>query len=319
LSIGTVSRYLTGRGYVSAGAQRRIAKAIEDLGYVRSSAASSLRTRRSGIIGFVLSDLRNPFTAQLATAIQEAAREDGLSVFLANTMGDPDRGVEALENLRKHEIDGLIVTPPGNTDFIAASASLRDSGVPVVSVGLRTRPLRLDLVTVDTEAAARECVEHLIGLGHRRIAYLGNDRRSGRYRGYKKALSTAGIPLVPELVQVGLGDQQSVWRAADRVLGAAQRPTAVFGFNDTTALAVIQRATQRGLDVPRDLSVVGFDDVEMAGHWVPPLTTVAQPTDEMGRLAVSEAVRQINDGVDAPSVHTLAAQLVVRDSTAAVN
>jgi LacI family transcriptional regulator len=201
LSIGTVSRYLTGRGYVSAGAQRRIAKAIEDLGYVRSSAASSLRTRRSGIIGFVLSDLRNPFTAQLATAIQEAAREDGLSVFLANTMGDPDRGVEALENLRKHEIDGLIVTPPGNTDFIAASASLRDSGVPVVSVGLRTRPLRLDLVTVDTEAAARECVEHLIGLGHRRIAYLGNDRRSGRYRGYKKALSTAGIPLVPELVQ----------------------------------------------------------------------------------------------------------------------
>lgn len=316
LSVGTVSRFLTGRGYVSEQAQARITAAIDELGFVRNSAASSLRTRKSGLIGFVLSDLRNPFTAQVATAIQEAARADGLAVFLSNTMGDPARGVEALEQLRSHGVDGVIVTPPGDKEFVAALADLRQSGVPVVSLGLRTRPLRFDLVTVDTEAGARDCVEHLISLGHRTIAHLGNDRRSGRFRGYRAALESAGLPVDKALVQTGVDDQQSAWQAAETLLIADPRPTAIFCYNDTTAFAAMQKANQMGLSVPGDLSVAGFDDVDHAEHWVPPLTTVAQPTEELGRLAVSEVVRQIKDGIAPPAVHTLTAELVVRSSTA---
>lgn len=316
LSVGTVSRYLTGRGYVSESAQGRIAAAIDELGFVRNSAASSLRTQKSGLIGFVLSDLRNPFTAQLATAIQEAARADGLGVFLSNTMGDPDRGIEALEQLRGHGVDGIIVTPPGSKGFNESLTGLREAGVPVVSLGLRTRPLRFDLVTVDTEAGARDCVDHLISLGHRTIAHLGNDRRSGRYRGYKSALAAARIPLVDDLVQTGVDDQQSAWRATETVLAVKPRPTAIFCYNDTTAFVTMQKANLMGLTVPGDVSVVGFDDVDHAEHWVPPLTTVAQPTEELGRLAVGEVVRQIKAGIANPTIHTLSTELVVRSSTA---
>ncbi|SDS36873.1 LacI family DNA-binding transcriptional regulator [Microlunatus soli] len=317
LSVGTVSRYLTGNGYVGEASRARIARAIGELGYVRSSAAASLRTRKSGMLGFVVSDLRNPFTAELAVAIQERARDAGCVVFLAHTMGEPDRAMEAIDQLQSHGVDGIVITPPASAQLVERLAELRAGGTPVVGIGLRTDPQVIDLATVDTRTGAGELVDHLVGLGHARIGYVGNDRSSGRYRGYKAGLKAAGLELEQDLIRVGPADRSTAWDAAEALLTGRRPPTAIFGFNDATALAVLQRAYQIGIRVPEQLSVVGFDDVDLAAHSVPPLTTMAQPKVELGRRAVDMIIQQLGSGVGEPTTATLTTQLVLRASTAA--
>jgi LacI family transcriptional regulator len=317
VSVGTVSRFLTGNGYVGKASRERIAQAVDELGYVRSNAASSLRTRKSGMLGFVVSDLRNPFTAELAVAIQERAREVGCVVFLTHTMGEPERAAEAIDQLQSHGVDGIIITPPASAQLVAKLADLRAAGTPVVGIGLRTDPQVIDLATVDTRSGAQQVVDHLVGWGHTRIGFLGSDRSSGRYRGYKAGLRSAGIELEQDLIGIGAADQSAVWDVATRMLGQRRPPTAVFGFNDATALAVLQRAYQMGIRIPEQLSVVGFDDVDLAAHSVPPLTTMAQPKGELGRRAVDMIIKQLEAGVGDPTTVTLTTELVVRASTGA--
>lgn len=316
LSVGTVSRYLTGNGYVAVASRSRIAKAISELGFVRSSAAASLRSRKSGMLGFVVSDLRNPFTAELAVAIQERAREVGCVVFLAHTMGEPDRATEAIDQLQSHGVDGIVITPPASAELVDRLSELRSAGTPVVGIGLRTEPQVIDLATVDTRTGAQDVVEHLVSLGHSRIGYIGNDRSSGRYRGYKAGLKAAGIGLDQDLIRVRPVDRALAWEATEELLTRRRPPTAIFGFNDATALSILQRAYQIGVRVPERLSVVGFDDVDLAAHSVPPLTTMAQPKDELGRRAVDMIIQQLESGVGETMTITLTTRLVLRESTA---
>nr|WP_228266181.1 substrate-binding domain-containing protein [Microlunatus elymi] len=269
------------------------------------------------MFGFVVSDLRNPFTAELAVAIQERAREVGYVVFLAHTMGLPDRAMEAIDQLQSHGVDGIVITPPASEQLIHRLAELRAGGTPVVGIGLRTKPQVIDLATVDTTTGARQIVDHLVELGHTRIGFLGSDRSSGRYRGYKSGLRAAGIGLDQDLIGIGSSDQSAVWDLAEALLTGKNAPTAIFGFNDATALAVLQRAYQSGLRVPEHLSVVGFDDVDLAAHSVPPLTTMAQPKDELGRRAVDMIIQQLGAGIQEPTTVTLTPKLVIRASTGA--
>ncbi|MEU0090760.1 LacI family DNA-binding transcriptional regulator [Kribbella sp. NPDC006257] len=315
VSVGTVSRFLTGHGYVGKDSRQRIADAITQLGFVPSRAAASLRTKKTGLIGFVVSDLRNPFTAVLATALQERSREHGFGVFIAHTMGSPDRAIAAVDLLRGHGVDGLVVTPPASPALVEQLAELRQSGMPVIGLGLRTDPLSFDLLTVDTRSGARAATDHLVGLGHERIAFIGTSRSSGRYQGYRAALKAAGLPLQRERVQVGAVGPDAGWNATTRFAALPDRPTAIFAFDDATALSVLQRAHALDWPVPKALSVVGFDDVDLARRSVPPLTTVVQPTDELGRIAVAEIVRQLTDSLAEPAVITLPTELVVRGST----
>ncbi|MFI7066810.1 LacI family DNA-binding transcriptional regulator [Kribbella sp. NPDC050124] len=317
VSVGTVSRYLTGHGYVGKEARRRIATAVAELGFVPSRAAASLRTKKTGLIGFVVSDLRNPFTALVATAIQENAREHGLGVLIAHTMGMPERAIEAVDLLRGHGVDGLVVTPPASPALVERLADIRQSGIPVVGLGLRTKPTVFDLLTVDTQVGARAVVEHLVDLGHQRIAFIGNSRSSGRYRGYRASLKAAGLPIRREYVHIGAVDRDTGWNATTRFHALPEQPTAIFALDDATAVSVLQRAHALDWPVPKALSVVGFDDVDLAHRSVPPLTTVAQPTEDLGRIAVAEIVRQLTDGIGEPAITTLSTELVLRHSTGA--
>ncbi|MFT3889127.1 MAG: LacI family DNA-binding transcriptional regulator [Arachnia sp.] len=317
VSIGTVSRYLTGNGYVGEATQGRIAAAIDELGYVRNRAAASLTTKSTGLLGFVVSDLRNPFVAEIASALSVTARAAGYGLMVSESGNDPAASLQSLELMRTHGVDGVIVTPPESPELNDALVRAART-IPVVGIGLRTEPLVSDTVTSDTEGGARAAVEHLVALGHTRIAYLGLAKRgAGRFRGFQRAVAASGTAVGREVFLDQLTHQDGA-AALRRMVADGDLPSAIFAANDAVALGVLQTAGQEGIAVPRDLSVVGFDDIAMAANAAPPLTTVAQPTAEMGAAAIQMALTRLrSDGRDLPPREAvLAARLIVRESSA---
>ena len=319
VSVGTVSRYLTGNGYVGEATRTKIANAIRALGYVPNRAAASLTTKSTGLLGFVVSDLRNPFTAEIASSLSQHARAQGYGLVLADSMNDASISLDSLELMRSHGVEGLIVTPPESAELNEALLAAAQV-LPIVGIGLRTSPQVTDLVTSDTHSGAAEAVQHLLDLGHRRIAYIGSSvMASGRYRGYVDALEAGGVALDSELVVFGRLDRGAGFAALERLLEVPSRPTAVFAANDAVALGVLQAAHERHLDAPRQLSVVGYDNVDLAAHSVPPLTTVAQPMADMGHAAIDLLMIRLRGGERdrPPQEVVLTGALVVRESTAA--
>lgn len=318
VSIGTVSRYLTGNGYVGEGARQRIAAAVAELGYIQNRAAASLTTKKTGLIGFVVSQLRNPFTAEVASALGQEARKHGYGVVLADSNGDPALAVEAVELLRGHDVDGLVMTPPESPELNRALVAAARS-IPIVGIGLRTDPMVTDLVTVDTVTGAHQAMSYLLDLGHRRIGYIGSSTMaSGRYQAYRDALVGRGIPFDPALVEVGGLDRAEGQAAIQRLMALADRPTAVFAANDAVALGVIQGAHSLGIAVPEQLSVVGYDDVDLAGHSIPPLTTVAQHMTALGEAAIRLLLERLAGQAPTGEAQqvVLDSELIIRDSCA---
>jgi DNA-binding LacI/PurR family transcriptional regulator len=318
LSVATVSRFLAGSGYVGQASRTKIADAIAVLGYVPNRAAASLKSRRSGLLGFVVSDLQNPFVAELAASIGAQARSHGYGMVLSDSQGNPEHSVEAVELLRGHGVDGMIVTPPESpalNDLLLSMYALR---IPLVGIGLHTSPRRIDVATVDTRAGATAAVRHLIELGHRRIAMIGSRTLAlGRRDAYKLALRTAKLLAPRELLRYGSLDRAGGVRGAQALLALDDPPTAIFAANDAVALGVLQEAGRQGVQVPAELSLIGFDDGDLAAHATPPLTTVAQPKTELGRRAVELLVaRAGSTGAADPVEVTLACELVIRSSTA---
>lgn len=322
VSIGTVSRYVNGSGYVGPAARERIGSAITQLGFVPNRAARSLTTKQTGLLGFVVSALGNPFNAELAAGLQDKAHASGYSVVVSatdNTATDnEERMLRALSTLRGHNVDGLVVTPPETPAINQYLVSAVNGGTPVVLIGMRLDPPVADRVTTATYDGARAAIAHLLALGHRRIGFVGGARiAAGRRRGYVDSLHDAGIPVDPVLLVEGALNREGGIAGALRLLDLADPPTAVFAANDETALGVVQAAYLRRLRVPDELSVVGFDDVGMARHAVPPLTTVAQPKQQMGHEAVDLLLARIGGDPPAQPVEVrLPCTLVVRDSTA---
>lgn len=321
VSVGTVSRYVNNSGYVGQAARERIRAAIAATKYVPSGAARSLTTKRSGLVGFVVSDLVNPFSAELAHGIADRAAQFGYCVLSAVTEEHEDRAVETLRALRQHRVEGVIVTPPETNKIRQELLNLHNSGTRVVLVGMHLKQPVVDRVTTATYEGARAAVQHLIGLGHRRIALAtGSRRRSvamGRFRGYRDALQAAGLEvddtMVAEIPLTHAGGAD----ALAMLWGRGAPPSALFAVNDTVALGALQEAARRGIRVPEQLSVVGFDDIENAAHAVPALTTVAQPKRKMGAVAVDLLLARIRgDGPRQPVERCLDCELVVRESTA---
>lgn len=316
--MATVSRYLAGSGYVGQASRIKIADAVGRLGYVPNRAAASLKSRRSGLLGFVLSDLQNPFVAELAASIGSRARELGFGLVLSDSQGDPALSTEALEQLRSHGVDGMIVTPPEDPSLNAALLSLTERGIPVVGLGLHTTPSRTDVATVDTRTGAAAAVRHLIDLGHRRIAMIGSKTMAtGRREAFRRVLRSARLAHPRELLRFEALDRAGGVRGARSLLALAEPPTAIFAANDSVALGVLQEAARSGVAVPADLSLVGFDDGDLAEHATPALTTVAQPKSELGRTAVDLLVARLTGTAPADPVEVvLPCELVIRSSTA---
>ncbi|WPF82700.1 LacI family DNA-binding transcriptional regulator [Sanguibacter sp. 4.1] len=322
VSFKTVSNVLNDHPQVRESTRAKVLAAVDSVGYRPNLAARNLRLGRSGVIGLAVPELSQAFFAQLADEVIRVAAEQDLVVLVEQTGGLRERELEALRNPRLSLTDGLLLAPLGLThdDVLPDPA-----GRPLVVLGEPLFPGPVDHVTMQHEAAARAATEHLLGLGRRRVMLLGAHatERTGvaalRYAGYREALEAAGLTVDDDLVvPVETWDRSNGAEAMARVLGSGVQMDAVFAMNDDLALGALRSLQERGVTVPGDVALMGFDDVADGRYTYPSLTTVEPGRHDIARAAVTMLTERIADGASgalAPRVTAPEFRLVVREST----
>lgn len=317
VSQSTTARALSGQGYVAAAVQERVLKAAEELGYVRHAMASSLRKQTSRSIGVLVSDLRNAFYADLAAGVGRKAHEHGYTMILVDDRGSVDEEREALEVFVGMRVAGVIVTPLS----AAAPAYLRRQRVPAVEADRTFSDGACDAVVIDNVDASRRMSDHLISLGHRRIALFidETDWTTGadRFAGYQESLARAGHEFDPSLIVPAGWDAGGSRRAAVDALSRRDHPTAAFAANNVIAEGVWRGIMDLGLRVPEDVSLVAFDDAPWMSMVSPGVTAVAQDTVALGEAAMERLIARIADPDGDPETVVLPAELLPRGSTLA--
>jgi DNA-binding LacI/PurR family transcriptional regulator len=316
VSTATVSRVISGTTVVSRELRERVQAAIDELDYRPSRVARSLRTHRAKILGVIVSDIRNPYFTAVVRGIEDVANANAHSLLLCNSDEDAAKEELYIQVLLAERVAGVIISP---TDEDSTTCrALVESRIPVVAVDRRLRRVDADMVIVDNVKGASQAVSHLARLGHRRIASIGGPTHisTGRERleGYKKALVDHGIAVDESLIKIGDFKQDSGYRLAHELLSLENPPGAVFVANNLMTLGALCAIHERGLNIPRDVAIVGFDDMPWATSLAPPLTAVAQPTYELGSTAADLLLQRIADR-ERPLVEmTLEPNLVVRAS-----
>jgi LacI family transcriptional regulator len=319
VSVATVSRVLNGKGPVRPQTRLQVMTAVAALGYVPHSAARSLSTRRTMVIGVVLPDMHGAFFSELVRGIDRAARGAGYHLLVSGSHSDPEEAAAALQALHGR-VDGLILMTPG-LEVASLRASLPRRG-PVVLLNDDGGHDRHDSLRIDNRQGARLAVAYLLDLGHRSIAFLAgpaaNTDAAERLLGYREALAAAGIAADERLELLGDFTEESGMRCAARLALLRPRPTAVFAANDAMAIGCLAGLRERGLAVPADVSLVGFDDVPIARYLTPALTTVHVPIAELGRRAMRCVLDAIEQGSTRPITRAvIAPTLAIRASAAA--
>jgi LacI family transcriptional regulator len=327
----TVSRVLNNSGYVRATTRAAVLDAVDRLHYVPNANARVLKTKRSRVIGILTGDLFNPYSVMLAGAVQSLAESRGYTTFIASAGDLAGSEVPALEAFHRQRLAGVIVASLQTPQSDRLLLRLAEQSLPVVLVGRQIDHPRVDAISANFRRGGALATQHLIAIGHRRIAFLGAQQsdlpRIGRFQGYLDALTQAGIPIRDDLI-VGTArgsptprysTQVDGYHAMRQLLKQPSRPTGIFARNDYTAIGALQALKEAGLRTPDDVAVAGFDDIPLAAAISPSLTTVSQPTQEEGRLAAEFLIERIErPGWDAARRElTLECNLIVRASTAA--
>ena len=319
VSYSTVSRALADSTRVKPATRARIQRFAREMGYTPSAAALSLVTQRTMTIGVVATTMTDMFQAEVIQAIEHAALSHGYSVILTQSGFGSERELAEIRALRERRVDGIILISVRAGGVYAAV--LQGTNIPLVFINSCQTDYGRS-VRVDSLRGGTEAVEHLLDLGHRRIAYItGPDEdwdNLARQEGYRSALRARGIAIDPALIVYGDCRPSGGIRGMQQLLSVPHPPTAVFCYNDATALGAMRHACSVGRRVPDDLSVIGFDDTDLSAYFEPPLTTIAQPKQELGRKAM-EAILSMLGGEDVEDAHLLPCELVVRKSTACVS
>jgi DNA-binding LacI/PurR family transcriptional regulator len=317
VSHSTVSRALRNSPLVNPETADRIRRIAAERNFRLSAVGRSLATGRTYSIGVIVPTIADPYVAGVVSGVEEVLNARGYSVVLASSMSDPDREMKAVQTFEERRVDGLLLT--GSRAGASYSALLAELKMPIVVINSQQPGDAAYSVLVDHTGASRAAVRFLIQLGHRRIAYVadrtGDQINAARQDGYRQILEESGIPVRPELVVNASSGPEGGMLAADQLLELADPPTAIFCYDDMTAVGVLASCRRHGLRVPEDLSVVGFDDVLMASYTHPPLTTVRQPMRLIGRLA-AETLLNLLSGSKIDANRRLTCELIVRESTA---
>lgn len=316
-SRSTASRALSGRGYVAADVRDRLLAAADRLGYVPDASARTLKQKTSRAVGVIVSDLDNHFYGGLAAGIEQMLREADFRMVLVGDNNESAEETAAVRTFIAMSSPGVILTPVGSE----ATSLLHQRGVPVVEVDRQIATVPCDAVVIDNVRGAREAVEHLLVLGHRRIALLVVDTDwtsdAGRVAGYRDGLAAAGIAVDESLIlRFPFHDDSAEQRIAD--LLERSSPTAIFAANNLLAEQAWRVLRARGLRLPADISLVGFDDVQWTEMVSPGITIVAQPTIDLGRRAAALLLRRMSEPLSATQLELLEPQLIVRGSTGPV-
>lgn len=318
VSIATVSRALTTPDKVSEKTLKKVLAQVERSRYKPNLLARNFRSKRAYSVVVLVPNIANPFFAEIIRGIEQVAQQQGYAVLLGDTEGREDREAYYVGLVETRQADGVIQLHPRLPK--AARGANGSLDIPLVNACEYIEDAPCPRVGIDNAAAAREMTKYLLDLGHRRIGVvLGPDSSpltSERLRGYKLALRAAKI--APDVALITQGDftMSSGHAAAENLFKIKQPPTAIFCFNDEMALGAIRFLKSTGRAVPQDVSVVGFDDIEFASFCDPPLTTIEQPTREIGNKAMSLLFDLLNGAKAEPSMHTLPIKLIVRDSAA---
>ncbi|RVU29181.1 LacI family transcriptional regulator [Streptomyces antnestii] len=340
VSVATAGRALGDYGRVGDDLRDRVKAAADRLGYSPNVVARSMRSGGTHSIGFVGADISNPFFATALRGVCDVAREHGYEAILTNSDDRLDVERAAVQVLLDKQVEGIVVAPTSVTDVDHLKRA-QEVGVPIVLLDRSSSALDADSVVIDNEMAAHDAVTYLLNLGHRRIGMLacvdveespevvaraGTGRLQARgaarpsidrIRGYLAAMDDYLAPSSADLVRcTGLGSPAQAEREADALLALAQPPTAVFAADNVATQGVFRAARRRGLAIPGDLSMVGFDDLDWTTLVDPPLTVVAQPPLDMGRTAAEQLFARIK-GEDRPGERiVLPTELIVRSSAA---
>ncbi|WP_185949432.1 LacI family DNA-binding transcriptional regulator [Microbispora sp. KK1-11] len=316
VSATTVSHTLNGRRPVAEDTRRRVLEAIEQLGYRPNALARGLRTSRSQTIGLAIPDITNPFYPALARGMQDVLGGAGYEQIISNTDGDRRRERAAIERMIARQVDGLAFAVFHTHAEDLAPAI--EAGIPVVRLGGRLAQHGVDVVRSDDEGAAGEAARHLLEWGYRRIGFVSGPPAEGpaaeRVAGYRAALTAAGTPPDPRLVVHTDFDRAGGARGAAALLDLPDPPDAVLCANDVMAIGALDTARARGLRVPQDLAVMGFDDIEAAAMVVPGLTTMANPAREIGRACARRLLDRLSGGAGPSAEVVIPARLVRRGS-----
>ncbi|MGC1462996.1 MAG: LacI family DNA-binding transcriptional regulator [Terracidiphilus sp.] len=315
----TVSRALQNSPLVNAKTAEKIRKIAKESGYRASAVARGLVTRRTRTVGLVVTTVSDPFTSEVVTGIEQTANDHGYCVFLADSNADPNREKKIVQSFAEQRVDGIIVT----SSRVGALylPMLSEMMVPIFLVNDQHPGAFVHSVMICNQEGTRAVTEHLVELGHRRIAYIGDQfgyqSDTERFAGYREALNTAKIPVHVDLVVRGDGKPEAAMRAMDQLLALSDPPTAVCCYNDMTALGAMRSIRIHGLHVPDDISIAGFDDLFVASYTDPPLTTVRQPMRRMGLIAMENLIKLMS-GQESMVRIKVKAELIVRESTGKV-
>jgi len=324
VSHSTVSRALHNNALISVETADRIRKIAREMGYQPSAAARSLKTNRTQVLGVIVSSIADPFFGEILNGIEVRAQELGYSLFIAASQHDPQKEREIVQTMMEQRTDGVIIC--SSSFSVEQADQLLSHGFPVVVVNNQAGESFNYSIYHDDVAGSKQITQHLISLGHQRIAYLGNEQSGqttlDRLNGYKQALGEAGISVNESLIyHVHGGDPALGAESARYFLTMDNKPTAIMCFNDTLAIGVLKGCQKMGVTIPGDISVTGFDNITFSNFTCPSLTTFDQPKHSMGieaaQLLLDLLRSDIGDSTNLPKVKVLQGKLLVRQSTAA--
>jgi LacI family transcriptional regulator len=318
----TVSRVINGSVRVSPETRRRVDDSIRELGYVPSRLARGLIRQKTGTLALIVPDVANPFFTLVVRGAEDVARRAGYRMILCDTRADLEIEREVIEEMIAHRVEGIAIAPVSDRSRPHLDR-LANFGIEFVLVDRMVRGLDRDVVLGDNADGARRLVQHLVELGHRRIGFIveSDDVSTARdrHRGYLDALQAAGLEVDETLIARATADPEGGAHAMRRLLEHPDPPTAVFAVNNLVALGAIETVRAGGLDVPDDVALVCFDDIEHASRLYPFLTVMAQPAETLGTIGTQLLLDRIEGRAAGPArVVVLPAQFLVRRSCGAV-
>jgi len=323
VSLGTVSHVVNQTAPVRERLRTRVLEAIRSLGYQPSQLARGLRRNSTNMLGMVIPDITNPFFPGVVRGVEDVAFKGSFRVILCNTDNDPAKEKAYLDELRSYRPAGLLVIPAADSNLSAELGPPGPTSVPVVCIDRRPADWKGDAVMVANEDGAFQATEHLINMGHVQMAAIAGPAHltnaAERLAGFRKALAKHKIEIAPEYIQETKFDRDSGYRSGIRLLSMLPRPTAIFASNDLMALGALLAARELGLRCPKDISIIGFDNLDLGMFTDPALSSVHQSGYQMGARAARLLLERIQGKKGRAQQIVLPTELKIRNSVAPPN
>ncbi|MFZ1087406.1 MAG: LacI family DNA-binding transcriptional regulator [Terracidiphilus sp.] len=317
VSIATVSRTINHFPSVNPKMAKRVWEVIKELNYLPNTQARALVSGRSRLLGLIVSEITNPFFPELIQGFEDVAVEQGYEILISSTNYDPERMKRCIRRMVERKAEGVAVMTFGIEEPLLEQ--LAERKVPLVFVDVGPERPGISLLRVDYHHGIRQGVQHLAALGHREIAFVSGPLRlhsaQSRLAAFQRAVRECGIPVEPGRMIEGDHTMEGGKAAAEKLLSGASTPTAVMCSNDMTAIGVLHEAYRKGMRVPDDLSVIGFDNIHLTQMTIPPLTTIQMSCFELARAAVMALKAHVEKAPEAKRDYLIETQLVVREST----